>query len=257
MTNHELETQLRNALHSPGVPIPPEQVQKTLSLTRASIAKKAPLMRLSYWAFLGTQVRFIGWKIWLSQIILLLLLTGMLLSVWNSLLESPVSVGILLSGCSFLVFLTALPFLYRSRRYQMSEVEMAVRFSGVKQLGAKLLIIGIGDFSMLCSLFCLTLVKTRLEPDRVCLYLLLPFLVSTNGLLYLIGHTPLTRLAQNSVVVCGGTFLGFVLLTRLTSPSLNLTPVGFIACALLALFCAYQGRTIFYHSPNYEEIQLL
>lgn len=256
MTNHELETQLRKALHSANAPVRPAHVQQTLTLTKAALSKRTDPKRLSCWGFLGTQVRFIGWKIWLFQIVTLLLMTGALFPLRLNFLGSLHTVRVLLVGCSILVFMTALPFLSRSRRYQMCEVEMAAKVSGSKQLGAKLLIISMGDFSMLCSLFCFALAKTDLRPGVLCLYLLLPFLSSASGLLYLIGHTPVSRLAQNSVVVCAGLFLGFTLLTRLVSTSRNLTLIGSIACVLLIFACAYQAHTLFYKSP-YEEIQLL
>lgn len=256
MTNHELETRLKNALHSTASPVRSTHVRETISLAGEPLAKRKASKKLSYWRFLGTQVRFIGWKIWLFQAVTLLLLTGIVFSLLHSLAGSPVSVGILLSGCSFLVFLTALPYLYRSKRYQMCEVEMAAKVPGVRQLGAKLLIIGIGDFSMLLSLFCFALVKTDLRPGSLCLYLLLPFLSSVCGLLYLIGHTPVSKLAQNSVIVCASLFLGFTILAGLVSASRDLTLIGSIACVLLVFVCVFETHTIFYHAP-YEEIQLL
>lgn len=256
MTNHELEAQLRHALRGIGASVHPAPVQKTARLAKEALEKKQASNRLSYWAFLGTQVRFIGWKIWLFQAATLLLMAGIVVSMYHSLTERPQFVGFLLSACSFLVFLTALPFLYRSRRYGMCEVEMAAKVSGVRQLGAKLLIIGIGDFSMLCSLFCFALVKTDLSPDSLCLYLLLPFLASASGLMYLIGHTPVSRLPQNSVVVFGLLFLGVSLLTRLMSASRNLTGRGFLVCGLLTFVCVYQTHGIFHHT-HYEEIQIL
>ncbi len=258
MTNHELETQLKNALHSADAPVRPAHIRETLSLAQISLARKTAPKRLSYWGFLGTQVRFIGWKIWLYQAVTLMLLTGVVFSLFLSFTDNSKSVGILLSGCSFLIFLTALPFLYRSRRYQMIEVEMAAKVSGSKQLGAKLLIICIGDLSMLCSLFCFALARTDLEPGSVLLCLLLPFLASASGLLYLIGHTPGAKLMQNSVVVCGSLFLGSALLMDLPPIFLSSKayPLWALVCILLALSCVFQTHGIF-HDSSYEEVQLL
>lgn len=256
MTNREMEDQLRKALHHTGAPVSSAHRKETQALMEAALSKHHAPARMSSWGFLGTQVRFIGWKIWLFQALTLLILTGVIFSLRRFFPDNPHLVGVLMSGCSFLIFGTAIPFLYRSRRYQMSEVEMVTRFSGVRQLGAKLLIIGIGDFSMLCSLFCVALVKTGLPPEILGLYLLLPFLSSASSLLYLIGHTPVSKLAQNSVVVCAGLFLGFTLLTRLISTSQDLIRIGAIVCILLLFVCGFETHTIFYHSP-YEEIQLL
>lgn len=258
MTNHELETQLKNALHSAGAPVRPAHVQQTLTLTKAILSKRTAPKRLSCWRFLGTQVRFIGWKIWLFQAIVLLLLTGALFPLRLYFLGSLYTVRTLLIGCSILVLMTALPFLYRSRRCQMCEVELAAKVSGSKQLGAKLLIICIGDLSMLCSLFCFALARTDLEPGSVLLCLLLPFLASASGLLYLIGHTPGAKLMQNSVVVCGSLFLGSALLMELPPIFLSSKayPLWALVCILLALSCVFQTHGIF-HDSSYEEVQLL
>lgn len=258
MTNRELEAQLKTALHKAAFPVRPAHFQETLSLVSDELRKHPARKRLSYWEFLGTQVRFIGWKIWLFQALTLLLLGCLSYSLRQSFLDSPRSAGLLLSCCSLLISMTALPFLHRSRRYRMCEVEMAARFSIIKQLGARLLILSIGDFAMLCSLFCFTLAKTALPRSSVFLYLLLPYLTATSGMLYLIRHTPSVKWAQNSVLVCGSLFLLFSLLTApsplsLPEPS---SPVWGIACLVMAACCLRQTHFIF--APNsLEKIQFL
>lgn len=256
MTKHELENALRQSLQR--TPANPPHIQDTLLLARQALRLRSTRNRLSFWGFLGSQVRFIGWKIWLFQAFTLLPLTCLIFSLWHSIGASPRSAGILLSGCSLLIFMTALPFLHRSKRYQMCEMEMAVRFSGVTQLVAKLLIISVGDLAMLTSIFCFVIVKFSLEPDSVFFYLLLPFLTAASGLLYLIRHTPGSKLPQNSVLVCGLLFLGLALLTMVPPVFLprQSSPLWWVICTVLAGCCAYQTRSVFYQS-SFEEIQLL
>ena len=153
-----------------------------------------------------------------------------------------------------MTFMTALPFLHRARRYGMCEVEMAARTSGLKQLGGKLMIIGIGDFAMLGSIFCFLVAKTSLSPGGILLSLLLPFLAASSGLLYLIGHTPGSKWVQNSVVVCGVLFLGCSLLTNVVLFRQELKCAA--VCVALAVCCVCQARTVF-RNPAYEESLLL
>lgn len=258
MTNRDLKAQLKKSLHVSRTPVRPAHVRETLTLAERQLQKRPAPKKLSYWSFLGTQVRFIGWRIWLFQALTLLLLTGALFPLGLNLFGSLHTVRMMLVGCSILVFMTALPFLCRPKRYQMCEVEMAAKISGSKQLGAKLLIICIGDLSMLCSLFCFALARTDLAFGSVLLCLLLPFLASSCGLMYLIRHTSPTKLMQNSVVVCGCLFLGAALLMNLPPIffSLESYPLWALVCILLALSCVYQTHAIFYGS-FYEEVQLL
>lgn len=254
MTKRELETRLRSSLHTPAQPA---RFQETLRLARKAVQERPGSRRISFFEFLGTQVRFIGWKIWLFQALTLLILSSLSFSLWKTFLITPWSAGFLLSCCSLLITMTALPFLHRSKRYQMCEVELAARFSGVKQLGAKLLILCIGDLAMLSSIFCFALAKTSLSPSSALFYMLLPYLTAASGLLYLIGHTPSAKWMQNSVLVCGALFLGFSLLVKVSPSFLSQgSPLYAAACLVLAACCAYQTHSIFYRSP-YEEIQLL
>lgn len=250
MTKHELETALRQSLQSPPAHSP--RLPETLLLAKQGL--RARKKGLGFWGFLGSQVRFIGWRIWLFQAVTLLAMFLGVFSLWSSL--GPRSAGILLSGCSLLIVMTALPFLHRSRRYQMCEVEMAARFSSAKQLGAKLLILSLGDFAMLSSMFCFVVTRFSLSPDQVFLYLLLPFLTAASALMYLIRHTPGSELPRNSVLVCALLFLGSALMGKVPPVFLPGSALPWILCLALAGCCVYQTHRVFSQS-SYEEIQLL
>ena len=48
-----------------------EHMRETICLVRKEIAKKAERRRLSFGQFLLIQIRFVGWKIWMIQIVVL------------------------------------------------------------------------------------------------------------------------------------------------------------------------------------------
>lgn len=135
MTSREQKDALKRSLHRMDVPIRPSHLIETQSLVRESL--RPGKRRLSFWEFLGAQVRFIGWKIWLFQAVTLLFICGIPFLLWGRELGSPRTAGTLLCCCSLLTFMTALPFLHRARRYGMCEVEMAARTSGLKQVGGE------------------------------------------------------------------------------------------------------------------------
>ena len=65
MSNHDFETKLRAALHENGATDIGRQ--QTSARVRSMVRQQGAAERIGFSAFLGTQVRFIGWKIWLSH----------------------------------------------------------------------------------------------------------------------------------------------------------------------------------------------
>ena len=228
---------LRSSMQDVEIPVRYEHLQKTISLAKNEWKKRVVRPRITFSKFLTTQIKFVGWKIWLAQAIVLLCLSYLLVFFGDYILNNQRNVALLLCCISILVLMSAIPFIQRSIRYKTYEIETATRFSATKQLLAKLLI---------------------METKSILLYLLLPFLIASSGLLYLIGHTPIEKISQNSVVICMVLFLAFTILDK-TYPifyqqafSLKWAAI----CIVLVLFCIYQIRYILYRS-SYEEMQLL
>ena len=97
-----------------------DHMNETIYLVRKEIDKKAERKRLSFWQFLKTQIRFIGWKIWMMQLVLLgvvyACMTGFFEKYYR---EHPEDLPRLLMILAIIVLMTAIPFLYRSIRYRM------------------------------------------------------------------------------------------------------------------------------------------
>ena len=144
MTNHDLETQLRQAYQGADVEVRSSSMSEAILLARKEAYSRQ--QRLSFPQFLSMQIRFIGWKVWAVQAACLLTVCGLLSHLLGQgYWKDPQSVAGLLVCLSLLTFMAAPPFLYRSVRYRMQEVEAAARFSSVQLLMARLIIIGIGD----------------------------------------------------------------------------------------------------------------
>lgn len=130
--------------------------------------------QLSFGGFMAKQVRFLAWKIWFLQGMVLALLCAVFFTVYGMRLNSmpdvlsgnvfdgmPGGVSVewaerffarFLCGCSGVIAACAVPVLQRSIRYRMFEVERVTRFSVRGGLTAQLLFIGIGDAGMLAVL---------------------------------------------------------------------------------------------------------
>lgn len=251
-----LEEQLTQSLHQVPSVSGDSHLQATILLARKEAGKKQNRTRISFSRFLGKQISYIGWRLWILQGIFLLAVYGVL-SDFSDYLKSPLHLAKLLFCLSIMVFMTALPLLARSFRWRMQEVEAAARFSSVKLLLAKLVVIGIGDMFLLSGIFLTALAKTALPADTAVIYLSFPFLLAGSGCLFMLGHFPPGRFLAGSILFCSSLMLAASVLPGqyyfLFYPSFS--AVRCILCALLTAFCAYQLRYII-KTSSYGEMQL-
>ena len=258
MTDREFQQQLQAALHDAGGPVRPEHLQQTRDLVRAELRKGSGGERIGFAAFLCRQIRFIGWKIWLAQALLLVAVSGFLAaSLGEFFLNDPRFVAGLLCCLSVMVPMTALPFVHRSVHCRMHETEAATHFSAVRLLLAKLIIIGIGDLAMLAAFLGLAVLKTPLAGGAAILYLLIPFLLAACGLLYLLGHVPAKRFTRHSLGLCGLLLAAIAVLTQFYPGFYPQTfsPGWAAACLFAVIFGVRQCRRIAGRAA-YAEMQL-
>lgn len=257
MKKETLEKRLKQALQEIPAEISDTHFEDTISLGRKEACLRQTRKRISFMRFLYEQVLFTGRKLWMVQGIFLLLIHGMF-SRFGSHYSSPQTMLKLLSCLSILVFMSVLPVLYRSVRYQMQEIEAASRFSCIKLLLARLIIIGLGDVLLLGGIFLTTIIRTALPAGSTFLYLYFPSLLTCSGCLYMLGHFTPDRFLLGSFLFCFALILVCSALpgqyTLLFHPSFS--AVVIILCVLLSAFCAYQFRYIIKIS-SYEEMQLI
>ncbi|MBD5457993.1 MAG: hypothetical protein HDR27_05395 [Lachnospiraceae bacterium] len=171
---------------------------------------------LSFGGFMAKQIRFLAWKIWFLQGMVLALLCAVFFSIYGI---RPDSIqGILpkmlanngadvmtcgvplewaerffarfLCGCSGVIAACAVPILRRSLRYRMFEVERATRFSVRGGLAAQLLFIGVGDAGMLAALALLSM-RFGVGGRVVFLFGVIPFLTAAvSGLMLWMRREP-------------------------------------------------------------------
>lgn len=249
---------LKQSLHQPLPAVNHAHLYATILLVQKEVCRKQRQQHISFARFLGKMIPAIGWKLWFLQGIFLLAFYGYGFCFDPAeYLQSPPRLAKRLFCLSIAVFMTALPLLYRSVRWRMQEIEAAAHFSSVKLLLAKLIVVGIGDISLLSGIFLATVVKTPLPADTAVLYLCIPFLLACAGCLFMLGHFPPDRFLSGSLLFCTALLLTFSVLPAqcafLFQPSFSAARI--ILCALLFTFCAQQLRYLIKVS-SYEELQL-
>ncbi len=209
--------------------------------------------------FMKQQIRFVGWKIWLFQVILLLLLTGQFISLLD------VShgfysrlIGHFVFGCAILTSAVILPVIYRSHRYRMNEVEASTYFSSSRLLLSKLLIVWFGDLIILCSISLFVAYKTATAFGVIALNAFLPFLAASFGIICAMGHFRIKFLLPISMGLYVLLLAGH-LLVQSYGPfflSQSLSVFKFILCIGFAIACLHQLYFIL-QKPAYTEMQVI
>lgn len=258
MMKKSLRRRLKNAMQSDNIPTDTAHLRQTLLLAGQELIDIPHRKQIKFSTFLALQIRFIGWKIWLVQGVLLAagccVLTA---SFGNDFYYSRRYAAILLCSIAILIIMMAIPFIQRALRYKMHEVEIATYFSCIKLLMCKLLIIGIGDIIILSGLLLFAVFRTSLNICDIFLYLVFPFLLAGYGCLYLLAHIPSQWFSQCCIALCSILYICLVLLNRLL-PSLfrQTLSIGWAAiCMILVFLCALQFRYIMCFS-SYAEMQI-
>lgn len=248
----DFEQALRDALHA--TPATPDAA-RTAAICAAAARTQKPPKRLGFAPFLGTQVRFIGWKIWLFQALVLLVANHTLTVALGRIYFLDATIAMRCLSClSVLVLLTALPFLANATRYHMHELEAATYFSALQLLAAKLLIVGIGDVVMLAGLWLYALTHTPLSAAVLPLCLAAPFLAASAGLLTLLDRTTPQVVLLGSVGWCSLLGASGMLVPRSLLATSSATS-GIILCTILTLYCLFALHRLLRHGA-FTELQL-
>lgn len=256
MEKEALENELRQILReAPALPNE-SHLARTLLLAEREAKQRQNRSHISFARFLQKQIAYIGWKVWGMQGIFLLLAVG-LFSDFSNYLVSPLRLAKLLFCLSVAVLMTALPLLYRCVRCRMQEIEAATRFSSVKLLLAKLIVVGIGDLVLLFGIFLTAAVKTSLPAGSIVFYLVFPFLLSGSGCLFLLRRLSSRAFFTGSLALGASLIVLFSVLPERCALYLqSVSPaVWMTVCALLFACCAVQIRDVV-RTSSYTETQL-
>lgn len=232
-----------------------DHMQETICLVKKEIVRKAKRRHLSFWGFLKMQMRFVGWKIWTLQGIILGFIYLFMSDFFGKYyMENPGFLIKLLMVLAIVVLMTAIPFFYRSIYCRMQEVEAVTYVSSVRLLMARLLIVAIGDGVLLGSVYAIAIVNSVMPKLLIFLCLSLPFLTVCNGCLFMAGHLKPKHFLHGSIGLCMVT-IGLLWYKGRWLESLFQNGVyGLLISGLLTILCIYQIGNM--QDFSYTELQI-
>lgn len=257
MKQNEIENQLKavfaNEKIAQNISFP-----DSLSCEMMQVCSEREVIRpIGLWQFVKQQIRFVGWKIWILQLVMLIFLSVQFLSI------TKLSFGISLNMISHFVFACALltsavilPVIYRSRRYQMHEVEACTYFSSSRILLSNVLIIWLGDLAVISCIALLVASKTATGFSMVVLDTFLPFGAASFGIFCVMGHCPAKFLLPISSGIYAVLLLSHILINVNDLLFFNQTIVRLVLCICFAVACLQQLYTIL-QKPVYAEMQVI
>jgi len=232
-----------------------DHMYETICLVRKEITKKAERKRLSFWQFLRTQVRFIGWKIWVMQLIVLGVVYACMMGFFEKYYtEHPEDLPRLLMVLAIIVLMTAIPFLYRSIRYRMQEIESVTYVSSVRLMMARLFIIAVGDSVILASMYVMAISNSIIPKMLLFLCLSIPFFAACNGCLYMVGHLKPEHFLHGSIGLCMAMIGLFLYKGAWLELFFQNGIYGLLLCVLLMILCIYQIWNM--QESSYTELQI-
>ena len=165
------------------VPKIPDYEKINSIIQEAKIPKQVIPRESSLSWFVTTQIRFINFKVWLFQILLLSLYAFF---VFVNLRDTK-GFLLLIPATPILVFIGTSE-LSRSFRYRMAELEMPTRFSLRHILLARLIIISALDLFTLTCFMIITSLQTYTAIHTLVLYGIVPCFVTAHGCLFILNR---------------------------------------------------------------------
>ena len=254
----KLERYLKDSFQNETITENVVHMKKVQNLVKEELANQRRAKRISYPEFVVRMMRFISPKIWFVQGICFLLFSICVLTGDRE----PARIDLayaskLLCFYTICIPFVSVPFLYRSIRYNMQEVEIAASFSYVQQLMMKLGTIAVGDVLMLLGGILVGTKAFRMDILTALLYVTFPFLLMSSILLFITVHVPAIRM----MVSCGVLFVAMVfILNRFMHryPALftyHFNWSSFLVCVALLLLISVQLRNL-WNNALYQEKQL-
>jgi hypothetical protein len=187
--NKKLCSDLKKALNTPPV-CSDNHIDETIKMVQKEYIKHKKIERIGYFEFLLRQIPFVGRKIWMMQGGILIFMCWLLNVMFTGNLRYIGNRHIADILCFFAVFTTlmSMPFFQRSRKYKMYEVEAATRMSIPKLIFSNVLIIAIGNVVVFTAVTLVAVYEINILPIFIVLYLLLPFLISWCGCIFILNR---------------------------------------------------------------------
>ncbi len=241
----ETENRIRRALEDKE-PVTEQSVNNMILLARTSLNGSIRREKINFPGFLLAQIRYIGWKMWLAEFVVIMVPVFVLFQFlrWHTIAQT--TAVFLLCCLTVAISMLCIPFIYRSIYYQMWEIEAAAFFSIKKLLLSRILILSAGELAAITSVGILMSRYTAVDFKNSIVCMLFLFGALCNGLLLLVRKTEMERLCRYFLAYGFGLLLLMTLFARFLPRAFDGTFYrGIIlgSCVLLG-YGIYQGRML-------------
>ncbi|MEK4236181.1 hypothetical protein MHI27_10505 [Paenibacillus sp. FSL H8-0261] len=228
---HSIVTTLRNY---PSFPVDRGRLEETIHEAAIELRQAQATQRTSFTEFYKAQLRFISWKVWALQ---LLIVAGMGLLLHNF-INHPhgnIQIVMLASISAPLLVITGLQTLTRSLTFHMLEIELSTRHVLEKLTLVRMSLLGIADLIGLTLLAVLLNVWIQTGILSLLLYLLVPFNIACLGSLWLLNRIRTSNCGYYCLLYCALLVIVQIIFTFNYSFSLFLSSVTGLWQVLLVL----------------------
>lgn len=241
----EIEDRIRRGLESEESE-PEQLINNMILIARTRWSGSMRREKIKFFGFLLAQIRYIGLKIWISELVITAIPLFILFQFvrWHTITQT--TAVFLLCCLTIATFMLCIPFIYRSAYYQMWEIEAVTFFSIKKLLLSRILILSAGELAAIAGVGILTFryAVVDLKNSMVCMLFL--FGALCNGLLLFVRKAKIENLCRYFGTYGAGLLLAMALFARFLPETFDGTfYMGMIlgSCIFLG-YGIYQGRLL-------------
>lgn len=184
MTDSTFNKKMRDALSGGTAEVSKAQMDKMLFLAKVQLRKRNRSRRMGFGRLLFSQIRFIGVRIWGLEIVTVFLFGFVLRGLFmDPYFFTPRKIAFILSCATVGASMLLLPFIYRSSRYGMIEIEGTAYFSIRRILVCRFLLFFGGEIVMVV-IVCIVGYGRQFANGSMLVYVLLPLLLTGDGTLF-------------------------------------------------------------------------
>ena len=203
MVNRGLNEKIEYALSEKTLKVTKAQMEQMLFLATVQFRKNGKKKRIGFGELLLHQIRFVGIRIWVIEVITVFFLVLILRSFFmEPYFFTPRKIAFALSCGVVTASMLLLPFLYRSARFQMMEIESAAYFSIKRILITRFFLFFGGEIVIAAAVCTIAYVQQFIDKGML-VYVLLPLLLTGNGILFFLRNTSLEKLCRDYICYAG------------------------------------------------------
>lgn len=191
----DIENRIRRALKE-DEPVSEQAVTRMVFLARTQWNMKKPKERIGFSELLLSQFRFIGWKMWMFELIAAFLPAFVMIKYLRLQAITPVKAIFLFSCLTVIISMLWIPFIYRSMHYRMMEIEAAAFFSVKRLLLSRILILFAGELAVIAGISAAASMYTVFSFGTNMAYMLFLFGVCCSGMLLLLRRAETEKLCR-------------------------------------------------------------